>query len=301
MPTIKTHIKTYTLLAINETAFPSGPLNAVEIVGHPPPLKYKILTLMLSLANYVQNIFGGGKMAELNIVTVKHPKSPVSEAYRTLRTNIQFSSFDKRVRIIVITSPGPGEGKTTTSANMSVTTAQGGNKTLLIDCDMRNPKEHKLFGLSNKIGLSNVLVGEVSFEDAVNETDIENLHILTSGTRPPNPAELLASDKMKKFLEELKLKFEYIIIDTPPIIMVTDAQVLAQYADGCLLVISSGEADKDAAIKAKELLERVNAKILGVVLNKLDTSSKGYNGYYYHYYYGEAGTGKKKRGGVASK
>jgi capsular exopolysaccharide synthesis family protein len=160
---------------------------------------------------------------------------------------------------------------------------------------MRNPKEHKVFAISNKIGLSNVLVGEVSFEKAIDETDIKNLYVLTSGTKPPNPAELLASDKMKQFLEELKQKFDYIIIDTPPIIMVTDAQILSQYADGCLLVISSGEADKDAAIKAKELLEKVNAKILGVVLNKLDTSRKGYYGYYYHYYYGTDGKKEKKR------
>lgn len=240
-------------------------------------------------------------MAELNIVTVKHPKSPVSEAYRTLRTNIQFSSFDNKVRTIVITSSGPGEGKTTTSANIAVTTAQGGNKTLLIDCDMRNPKEHKVFGLSNKIGLSNVLVGEISFQEAVNEIDIENLYILTSGTRPPNPAELLASDKMKQFLEKLKQKFEYIILDTPPIIMVTDAQVLSQYTDGCLLVVSSGEADKDAAIKAKELLEKVKAKILGVVLNKLDTTMKGYYGYYYHYYYGGDGKKEKRKSEVDGK
>jgi capsular exopolysaccharide synthesis family protein len=242
-------------------------------------------------------------MPASSIITLKNPKSPVAESYRTLRTNIQFSSFDNRVKAIVVTSSGPGEGKTTTSANLAVTTAQGGNKTILIDCDMRNPKEHKIFALSNKIGLSNVLVGEVFFEDAVNETDIENLYILTSGTRPPNPAELLASDKMKKFLEELKQEFDYIIIDTPPIIMVTDAQVLSQYADGCLLVVSAGEADKDAAIKAKELLEKVNAKILGVVLNKLDTSRKGYYGYYYTYYYdGTKGKHiKKNKKGISLK
>lgn len=150
---------------------------------------------------------------------------------------------------------------------------------------MRNPKTHKVFELSNQAGLSDVLIGAVNFYEAVKKTDIENLYVLPSGTRPPNPAELLSSEKMKKFLESLKETYDYIIIDTPPIIMVTDAQILSKYADGCLLVIASGEADKNAAIKAKELLENVDAKILGVVLNKLDTKRKGYYGHYYNYYY----------------
>lgn len=226
-------------------------------------------------------------MAEIKLVTIKEPKSPVAEAYRTLRTNIQFSSFDNKIKTIVITSSGPAEGKTTTSCNLAIATAQAGKRTILLDCDMRNAKIHKVFELSNQAGLSDVLIGAVSFYEAVQKTDIENLNVLPSGTRPPNPAELLSSEKMKKFLESLKETYDYIIIDTPPIIMVTDAQILAKYADGCLLLIASAEADKNAALKAKELLEKVDAKILGVVLNKLDTKRKGYYGYYYNYYYGE--------------
>ncbi len=226
-------------------------------------------------------------MAEIKLVTLKAPKSPVAEAYRTLRTNIQFSSFDNKVKTIVITSSGPAEGKTTTSCNLAITTSQAGKRTILLDCDMRNPKIHKVFEISNQTGLSDVLIGETNFYEAVQKSEIDNLYVLPSGTRPPNPAELLASEKMKKFLESLKETYDYIIIDTPPIIMVTDAQILSKYADGCLLVIASAEADKNAVIKAKELLEKVDAKILGVVLNKLDTSRKGYYGHYYNYYYGK--------------
>lgn len=225
-------------------------------------------------------------LAEIKLVTLKAPKSPVAEAYRTLRTNIQFSSFDNKVKTIVITSSGPGEGKTTTSSNLAIATAQAGSRTILLDCDLRNPKLHKVFELSNQIGLSDMLIGETNFYEAVHKSEIDNLYVLPSGTRPPNPAELLASEKMKRFLESLKETYDYIIIDTPPIIMVTDAQILSQYADGCLLVVASAEADKNAAVKAKELLEKVDAKILGVVLNKLDTKRKGYYGYYYNYYYG---------------
>jgi capsular exopolysaccharide synthesis family protein len=233
-------------------------------------------------------------MESLNIVSIRHPKSPISEAYRTLRTNIQFSSFDEKVKTIVVTSSGPGEGKTTTSSNLAVSLAGGGHKTILIDCDQRKPNVHKVFNLSNHTGLSNLLIGETSFDESIHKTEVENLYVLTAGTRPPNPSELLASIKMQRLFTSLKEKFDYIILDTPPVIMVTDAQILSKYADGCLLVVASGEADKNAAVKAKELLEKVNAKILGVVLNKIDTSKNGYYEYYYHYYYGSEHKTQKK-------
>lgn len=234
-------------------------------------------------------------MKDLDLITFKEPNSPMSESYRTLRTNIQFSSFDKKIKTLLLTSSGPGEGKTTTSSNLAMVMAQGGNKTLLIDCDQRKPQVHKVFGFSNEKGLSNILVNdnEVDINIGIHETEQENLHVLTSGTRPPNPAELLGSAKMKNFIEELKETYDYIILDTPPIILVTDAQILAQYTDGCLLVVSSGEAERDAAIKAKGLLEKVNAKILGIVLNKVDIKKKGY--YNYQYRYGETNKGNKIR------
>lgn len=242
-------------------------------------------------------------MENQNIITVKKPKSPIAEAYRTLRTNIQFSSFDNKVQIIVVTSSGPGEGKSTTAANLAVVMAESGAKTILIDCDQRKPTLHKVFSLSNQAGISDLLVGNVKFEETVKSTEIQNLDVLTSGTRPPNPVELLASSKMKQFVEDLRQNYEYIIIDTPPIIAVTDAQLLSSYADGCLLVVASSQVEREAAAKAKQLLQKVNAKILGVVLNKLEVHEKRY---YYGYYYGnddhkirnKKEKRKKKIGGV---
>ncbi|EYE87668.1 hypothetical protein Q428_11955 [Fervidicella metallireducens AeB] len=225
-------------------------------------------------------------MEKINLITYNSPKSPITEAYRTLRTNIQFSSFDEKVKVIVITSTGPGEGKSTTSSNLAVTMAQGGNKTLLIDCDLRKSMLHRKFNLSNEIGLTNLLVDELNLDRVIQNTRVENLSILTAGTKPPNPAELLGSEKMSSFVQEMKKIYDYIIIDTPPVIMVTDAQILSQYADGVLLVVASGEAEKDAVLRSKELLQKVDAKILGVVLNKIDASSKGRYNYYYQYYYG---------------
>lgn len=241
-------------------------------------------------------------MRTSEIITIKDPKSPVSEAYRTLRTNIQFSSLDNKIQTILITSSGPSEGKTTTSTNLGVTLAEGGKKTIIIDCDQRKPKVHKLLGLSNQVGLSNLLIGEVTFDAAAFLTGIDNLYVLPAGTKPPNPSELLSSEKMHKFIDSLKGKFDYIILDTPPVIMVTDAQILSKYADGCILVVASGEANKDAVKKAKELLEKVKAKLIGVVINKVDTTTSGYYGRYYDSYYGNEDKAKKRKSkGVISK
>lgn len=237
-------------------------------------------------------------MAEIRLETIKNPKSPIAEAYRTLRTNIQFSSYGKKVRVILVTSSIPSEGKTTTASNLAVTMAQAGSRTILIDCDMRNPKVHKVFGLSNEKGLSNTLIDETESNDAILKTDVNNLYVLTSGTRIPNPSELLSADIMQKFINDLKQSYDYIIIDTPPILLVTDAQIAAKYSDGCILVVASAETDKNAALKSKELLKKVDARILGVVLNKLDTRGKQSYGYHYQYYYGKdekKQVGKKKK------
>ncbi|MBV4420088.1 CpsD/CapB family tyrosine-protein kinase [Clostridium tyrobutyricum] len=233
-------------------------------------------------------------MEKPELITIQDPKSPISESYRTLRTNIQFSSIDKEIQTIMLTSSGPGEGKSTTSSNLAIVMAESGAKTIIIDCDQRNPVLHKKFLVSNKTGLSDILAGKVEFQDAVINTGIENLDLLTSGTKPPNPSGVLASKRMKTFIEDLKDKYRYIIIDTPPVIAVTDAQIVSTYVDGCILVVASLQADRDAAQKAKRLLEKVNANILGTVLNKVEAKGKGYYGYYYSYY-DEDGNKKKKK------
>lgn len=225
------------------------------------------------------------------LIVQQNSKSPISEAYRTLRTNIQFSSFENDIKTILITSSGPAEGKSTTAGNLALTFAQSGKKVLLVDCDLRRPSIHKKFFISNQTGLSNLLVENLKLEDvAVKQED--NLCILPSGTIPPNPAEMLGSKKMKSFIDEMKDNFDYIILDTPPIIAVTDAQVLSTMADGVLLVVSSGQAEREAALRAKELLLNVKANIIGVVLNKLELKSRRGYGYYYYY-----GNDKERSGG----
>lgn len=224
-------------------------------------------------------------MDKLNLLTVRTPNSASAEAYRTLRTNIRYSSIDKKVQVICITSAGPGEGKSTVASNLAVVMAEAGKKTLLIDCDLRKPTIHKAFNLSNSAGLSDLLAGKTVLEKTVQESGIENLQVLTSGTRPPKPSELLSSSKMKKFIAVFRVMYDFVIIDTSPVLLVTDAQLLAECTDGYLLVLASGQVDKDAAAKAQSLLEKVDAKILGAVLNKFDSSKGGYYGYYGKSYY----------------
>ncbi|MDF2882788.1 MAG: capsular exopolysaccharide family protein [Clostridiaceae bacterium] len=231
-------------------------------------------------------------MIKGSIITIDDPNSPAAEKYKMLRTNLQFYSIDSILQTIMITSAGPGEGKSTVSANLASVMAQSGKKTLLIDCDFRKPMEHKLFGLSNMGGLSNVLVEEINIYRAIQQSKLENLFILTSGVRPPNPSELLASDKMNNLIISLRKTFDYIIFDTPPVAVVTDAQLMSRMADGCVLVISSGETGKEEAVKAKELLQKVNAKIIGVVLNKVKVTLKNKDAYY-KYYYNTQGPKKK--------
>lgn len=224
------------------------------------------------------------------IILKENPKSPVSEAYRTLRTNIQFASFDGDIKTIVVTSSGPGEGKSTTAANIAYSLHETGKKVIIVDCDLRKPTIHKRFKLSNQKGLTDLLKNDTDFS-FIQKIE-ENLYLLTSGTLPPNPAEVLSSNKMRTFLQNIKEQFDYIIIDTPPVISVTDAQILSTMADGVILVISSGETDRQAVSRAKELLLNVNSKILGVVLNKIDIEQN--KGYRYYYYYEEGEKRKKK-------
>ncbi|MCU9599717.1 CpsD/CapB family tyrosine-protein kinase [Pallidibacillus thermolactis] len=217
-----------------------------------------------------------------SLITLMAPKSPISEQYRTIRTNIQFSTVDEAIRSIVVTSTAPGEGKSTTVSNLAVVFAQQGKKVLLIDADLRKPTTHYTFQIMNTKGLTNVLTKQIHFHEAVQETVMENLNILTSGPIPPNPSELLASNAMKQLLEEAYKLYDLVLFDAPPILAVTDAQVLANLSDGSIMVTSSGFTDKDAAVKAKELLENAKSKLLGAILNNKQVNEKSY--YYYYSY-----------------
>jgi capsular exopolysaccharide synthesis family protein len=208
------------------------------------------------------------------------PKDPVAEQYRTIRTNIQFSNVDQDIKTIVLTSSGAEEGKSTTSSNLATVYAQQGLNVLLIDADLRKPTGHYTFRLENHIGLTNVLTRQSTLAQAVQESEIPHLSVLTSGPIPPNPSELLASAQMAELLKEMKKQFDMIIFDTPPILAVADAQILANQVDGTILVVTSGKTEKDAALKSKELLSNAQGKLLGVVLN----NRKVEEGNYYYYY-----------------
>ena len=199
-------------------------------------------------------------------VMEKAPKSIDAEAYRSLRSNIEYSSFDNEYRVIVVTSSVPGEGKSTTSGNLAIALAQSGNSVLLVDCDMRKPSIHKKF--------------KRLFEEVANKYN-ENLTIITAGKIPPNPSEMLASRSMTAFIEEMKKEFKYIILDTPPLQAVTDAQVLSTKADGVLLVIRAGSTKREMVLNSVDLIKKVQGKVIGTVLNGVENKKNNY------YYYGE--------------
>lgn len=220
--------------------------------------------------------------SQRNIISFTNPKSPVSEAYRTLRTNIEFSGIDRELKTIMVTSTGPSEGKSTTIANLAVVTAQTEKKTLLVDADLRKPTVHHTFDLNNRQGLTTYLAGQGSLESVIQKSHVPHLDIITAGPIPPNPAEMLSSKVMTRFIEMVSEQYDQVLFDTPPVIAVTDAQVLATKLDGVILVVDSGTTNKDIAVKAKSQLENVKANILGVVLN----NKKMQGDSYYYYYYG---------------
>lgn len=222
-------------------------------------------------------------MEEVTLIANTDAKSPVSEAYRTIRTNIKFSNIAGReLKTIMLTSATPNEGKSTTISNLAVVMAQAGHSVVLCDCDFRNPTQHKIFGLHNK-GLSNCVATGSNVMDIIQQTSVPNLYVLTSGPVAPNPSELLASQNMVDILEELKQHFDYVLVDTPPIMPVTDAAVVSAKVDGTILVIASGAVSPSIAVEAKTRLEQAGAHLLGVVLNKVDVAANSHYGYYYYY------------------
>lgn len=216
-----------------------------------------------------------------HLITQLNPRSPISEQYRTLRTNIEYSAVDQEIQTILVTSSSSSEGKSVTTANLASVYAQQGKKVLLIDADLRKPTVHYKFRLSNLRGLSNVLIGESSLEEVIESSDIDHLDIISSGPIPPNPSELLGSNRMKRLIKEARELYDVILFDMPPILPVTDAQILANFVDGSLLVIRSGQTEYELAMKAKETLQSAKAKLLGTVLNDCEKTDTNY-----YYYYG---------------
>ena len=218
------------------------------------------------------------QIAPRKLVTDVNPKSIVSEQYRTIRTNINFSMPDKELKTLLITSATSGEGKSTSAANIAIVFAQEGKKVLLIDGDMRKPTVHYTFHTTNTTGLSNLLTRQWRTADVVKKTTINGLFLITCGQIPPNPAELLASDSMDVLLEELKANYDIVIFDAPPVISVADAQILSNKCDGTILVINAGTTEKVSIKKAKETLQSSKANIIGTLLNNFKVEKS-------HYYY----------------
>jgi len=214
-----------------------------------------------------------------SLITLTDPRSPAAEAYRTLRTNLYFSSPDTALETLVVTSASPGDGKSTTLANLAVTMAQGEKRTILVDADLRRPSLHRLFGASNSQGLTTMAVQDSALtEPPLLATGVDNLWLLPSGPLPPNPAEILGSRRMEEIIAALKTRAGMVLFDAPPVIAVTDAVVLGARVDGVLLVVRAGKTRREHAERAKELLEKAKVRLVGAVLSDapLDRAMGGY-------------------------
>lgn len=217
------------------------------------------------------------------LITQDQPKSTISEKFRSIRSNIMFSNANSEITDILITSEKPGAGKSTIAANVAITYAQAGYKVLIIDGDMRKPSLHYIFNETNQQGLSNLIIGRVMDYDAIKPTEINNLDLLTSGPVPPNPSELIGSKKFSALYQRMTEKYDFIVIDTPPVTTVTDAQIYARTVENIVLVVDVEKNDKNEIKKAKKLIENTGNHVLGVVLNKTKPTKSSS----YYYYYGE--------------
>ena len=251
----------------------------------------------------VPKVKGWRKRSQTRLVTASASDSPAGEAYRTLRTNLQFISRDASMRVISVTSPHAGEGKTTTVANLATTLALTGKRVMALSADLRKPRLHRFFGLDNEDGLSSVLAGQAQLADVARRVEgLDSLRLVTSGPVPPNPAELLSSDAMESLLMHLRSSADYIVIDTPPALVVTDAMIVAPRVDGVVVVVDADETTGAAASHTIEQLEQVGAKVIGSVLNRFDPSkaryySHGRYAYRYHYRYEDSGAGDRSSNG----
>jgi len=207
----------------------------------------------------------------------------MAEAYRTLRTNLGFAGMDQPCRSILVTSCNPLDGKSTIVSNLAVVMAQAGNKVILVDCDLRKPLQHKVFQVENFQGLTNCILQRLDVEEVAHRGLVENLTVLTSGPIPPNPAEILNSERTRSLWKTLLEKYDYVFIDSPPVLAVTDASILSTQVDGAILVVRSGVTRKDLAREAKEQFAKANARLIGVVLNQVKMDANDYYQYYYYY------------------
>lgn len=221
------------------------------------------------------------------LVMLNAPRSPTAEAYRQLRTSLQYISVSHQVKTILVTSSGMGEGKSTTAANLAISLVHAGHRTLLVDCDMRRPNVHYLLGLSNQYGLTDMLLHPDINEEYIQNTEVNGLHVLTTGPLPPNPAELLASEKMVQILKHLVGLVDYVVVDSPPILAVTDGILLSQLVDTTLLVVEADKTKMQALAQTAAQLTAVESHLAGVLLNKVDTKRNGYYYHYSNYNYGE--------------
>ena len=249
-------------------------------------------------------IIAKSKYGDEGLITLEDPRSPIAEAYRTVRTGIQFASIDKPIRTLVVTSAGPGEGKSTTAANLAVVIAQAGKKVVLIDADLRKPTQHKRWKLPNTVGLTGALLMDELSENLdylLSPTQVENLWLLTSGQLPHNPSELLGSHKLQELTDYLLQKYDLLLFDSPPALAVTDPVVLGRNMDGVIVVVDAGSTREPALVHVLSEMEKVNANIIGIVLNRYRRGrSSGYYYYYYDRYYsqddGASTDGKGGRG-----
>lgn len=267
--------------------------NTVKI---PDDLKRYIKIPYLGPVLSFKKDMGNDSEEEKVLVTFNSPKSSAAESYRGLRTAIVFSSSDTDKKTLLVTSSGPSEGKTLTVSNLAVAMAQSNVKTLLVDADLRKPRIHNIFGFSKDPGFSNLLIGKARLEDVIRKTDIPNLDVIPCGHIPPNPAELLGSESMKNIIEMLKERYDKILLDSAPLLPITDSVVTSAFIDEILLVIQAGKTSRGMINRAVEQLRDVRANLIGAVLNNIKVSEEGYYYQYYYYYYGDKEPKKKRRG-----
>jgi len=260
--------------------------------------KYLSWPVLGIVPRFDQTVKGKASGSEIQPVVSKFPKSASAEAYRTLRTNIQLADLDNPPKFLVITSAIPLEGKSTTALNLAVALAQKEGKVLLVDADLRKSTIHKVLHLDNSSGLADLILNHSHLAASVKQSkNIDNLWVLTGGSLPSNPSELLGSSRMKTLVEQMRKEYEYVILDTPPLISVSDGAILASQADGILVVVSPGKVKGEIGRRTKELLERIGTPVLGCVFNCVEPSHRNYYYYYnyYHYYAGSEGEKKAKR------